>query len=74
MLPQDIAKWTVRNGKGEMVPFSAFSSSYWAYGSPQLMRYNGNPAYEMEGRAARASARARPCRSSRTSCARCRPA
>ena len=52
MLPQDIAKWTVRNGKGEMVPFSAFSSSYWAYGSPQLMRYNGNPAYEMEGRAA----------------------
>ncbi|WP_212646256.1 efflux RND transporter permease subunit [Delftia sp. PE138] len=52
MLPQDIAKWTVRKGKGEMVPFSAFSSSYWAYGSPQLMRYNGNPAYEMEGRAA----------------------
>ncbi|MCG8985684.1 efflux RND transporter permease subunit [Delftia acidovorans] len=52
MLPQDIAKWTVRNAKGEMVPFSSFSSSYWAYGSPQLMRYNGNPAYEMEGRAA----------------------
>ena len=52
MLPQDIAKWTVRNQNGEMVPFSAFSRSYWAYGSPQLMRYNGSPAYEFEGRAA----------------------
>ena len=52
MLPQDIAKWTVRNQNGEMVPFSAFSRTYWAYGSPQLMRYNGSPAYEFEGRAA----------------------
>ena len=52
MLPQDIAKWTVRNQKGEMVPFGAFSDSHWAYGSPQLLRYNGSPAYEFEGRAA----------------------
>lgn len=52
MLPQDIAKWSVRNKNGEMVPFSAFSSTYWAYGSPQLMRYNGAPAYELEGSAA----------------------
>ncbi|WP_051303500.1 efflux RND transporter permease subunit [Comamonas composti] len=51
MLPQDISSWTVRNNKGEMVPFGSFSSSHWAYGSPQLMRYNGNPAYEIEGRA-----------------------
>jgi len=51
MLPQDIAKWTVRNKNGEMVPFGAFSSTYWAYGSPQLLRYNGSPAYEFEGRA-----------------------
>ena len=51
MLPQDIAKWTVRNKNGEMVPFGAFSKSYWAYGSPQLMRYNGSPAYEFDGRA-----------------------
>ncbi|WP_370682356.1 efflux RND transporter permease subunit [Comamonas sp. GB3 AK4-5] len=49
MLPQDIAKWTVRNSKGEMVPFSAFSTTYWAYGSPQLLRYNGAPAYEFIG-------------------------
>ncbi|MGE8492995.1 MULTISPECIES: efflux RND transporter permease subunit [Comamonas] len=52
MLPQDIAKWTVRNKNGEMVPFGAFSDSHWAYGSPQLLRYNGSPAYEFEGRAA----------------------
>ena len=52
MLPQDIAKWTVRNSKGEMVPFSAFSTSYWAYGSPQLLRYNGSPAYEFIGSSA----------------------
>ena len=52
MLPQDIAKWSVRNKNGEMVPFSAFSTSYWAYGSPQLVRYNGAPAYELVGNAA----------------------
>ena len=52
MLPQDIAKWTVRNKNGEMVPFGAFSTTYWAYGSPQLMRYNGSPAYEIVGNAA----------------------
>ncbi|MEG0677208.1 MAG: efflux RND transporter permease subunit, partial [Comamonas sp.] len=51
MLPQDIAKWTVRNKNGEMVPFGAFSRTYWAYGSPQLMRYNGAPAYEFIGSA-----------------------
>ena len=51
MLPQDIAKWSVRNKNGEMVPFSAFSTSYWAYGSPQLVRYNGAPAYELVGNA-----------------------
>jgi HAE1 family hydrophobic/amphiphilic exporter-1 len=52
MLPQDIEQWTVRNNKGEMVPFKAFSTSRWAYGSPQLMRYNGAPSYEFVGSAA----------------------
>lgn len=52
MLPQDIAKWSVRNKNGEMVPFSAFSTAHWAYGSPQLVRYNGAPAYEIVGNAA----------------------
>ena len=35
-----------------MVPFSAFSTTHWAYGSPQLLRYNGSPAYEIVGNAA----------------------
>ncbi len=48
MLPQDIAQWSVRNKNGEMVRFSAFSTVTWASGSPQLMRYNGSPALEME--------------------------
>ena len=49
MLPQDISQWTVRNDKGEMVPFSAFSSTDWTYGTPQLQRYNGSPSYEFIG-------------------------
>jgi len=47
MLPQDIARWTVRNRNGEMVPFSAFSSIRWQSGPPQTVRYNGSPALEM---------------------------
>ncbi|MDB5848279.1 MAG: multidrug efflux transporter permease, partial [Rhodoferax sp.] len=49
MLPADIDRWSVRNTLGQMVPFSAFSSSKWSYGSPQLQRYNGSPAYEFVG-------------------------
>ena len=47
MLPQDILQWSVRNKNGEMVRFSAFASTSWTSGSPQLMRYNGSPALEM---------------------------
>lgn len=52
MTPEDINLWFVRNNQGEMVPVSAFSSSYWAQGSPQLQRYNGNPAVAIVGEAA----------------------
>ena len=52
MLPQDIGQWTVRNDKGEMVPFSAFSATNWTYGAPQLQRYNGSPSFEFVGDAA----------------------
>jgi multidrug efflux pump len=34
------------------VPFSAFSSSRWEYGSPRLERYNGLPSMEILGQAA----------------------
>ena len=52
MLPKDMNDWYVRNDKGDMVPFSAFASGHWTYGSPQLRRYNGLPAMQIQGAAA----------------------
>jgi multidrug efflux pump len=44
--------WYVRNKDGSMVPFSAFSSDRWTFGSPRLERYNGAPAVQLQGQAA----------------------
>ena len=52
MLPEDINRWYVRNAHGEMVPFSAFATARWQYGSPRLERYNGIPSVEIMGQAA----------------------
>jgi multidrug efflux pump len=52
MSPDDIGKVFVRNSKGTMVPASAFASWQWAYGAPQLQRYNGLPSIELVGSAA----------------------
>jgi multidrug efflux pump len=52
MRPEDLAKWYVRNGQGEMVPLSAFTTARWAYGSPRLERFNGQPSIELLGQAA----------------------
>ncbi|CNF21681.1 multidrug efflux RND transporter permease AcrD [Yersinia kristensenii] len=52
MLPEDVNKWFVRNKSGSMVPFSAFSTTRWEYGSPRLERYNGYSALEIVGEAA----------------------
>ncbi len=52
MLPEDLEKWYVRNNRGDMVPFTAFASTRWDYGSPQLERYNGVPAVNIQGAAA----------------------
>jgi multidrug efflux pump len=52
MLPDDLNKWYVRNNQGQMVPFSAFSSAVWTYGPQKLNRYNGVPAYEIQGQPA----------------------
>ncbi|EGT3574216.1 efflux RND transporter permease subunit [Citrobacter amalonaticus] len=51
MLPEDINNLYVRSANGEMVPFSAFSSARWVYGSPRLERYNGMPSMELLGEA-----------------------
>ena len=52
MLPGDINNLYVRSANGEMVPFSAFSTSRWISGSPRLERYNGMPSMEILGEAA----------------------
>jgi multidrug efflux pump len=52
MLPEDIGRWYVRNNSAEMVPFSAFATARWQYGSPRLERYNGIPSVEIMGQAA----------------------
>ncbi|MEZ7863151.1 MAG: efflux RND transporter permease subunit [Aeromonadaceae bacterium] len=52
MNPEDLNLWYVRNSEGKMVPFSAFASTEWSFGSPRLERYNGVPAMEIVGEAA----------------------
>ncbi|WDD95143.1 efflux RND transporter permease subunit [Burkholderia sp. FERM BP-3421] len=51
MSPEDLYIWYVRNSTGTMVPFSAFASGQWTYGSPKLERYNGISAMEIQGQA-----------------------
>ncbi|MCP3062340.1 efflux RND transporter permease subunit [Myxococcus sp. K38C18041901] len=52
MVPEDFSRWSVRNMKGEMVPFPAFASVRWGSGSPRLERFNGVSAMELTGEAA----------------------
>ncbi|WP_349985541.1 multidrug efflux RND transporter permease subunit SmeE [Stenotrophomonas sp. WHRI 8082] len=49
MNPDDFNVWSVKNAAGEMVPFSAFASKRWDFGSPRLERYNGVSAMEIQG-------------------------
>jgi hydrophobe/amphiphile efflux-1 (HAE1) family protein len=49
MVPQDLDSWYVRNGAGQMVPFSAFAHGEWSYGSPKLERYDGLSSAEILG-------------------------
>ncbi|MFA1284610.1 efflux RND transporter permease subunit [Citrobacter telavivensis] len=51
MLPEDINNLYIRSANGKMVPFSAFSTARWVYGSPRLERYNGMPSMELLGEA-----------------------
>ncbi|WP_158047214.1 efflux RND transporter permease subunit [Skermanella pratensis] len=52
MLPSDLDRWYMRNAKGEMVPFSTFSTTHWDYGSPRLERFNGVSSINIQGQAA----------------------
>ncbi|HWT52061.1 MAG TPA: efflux RND transporter permease subunit, partial [Caulobacter sp.] len=49
MTPEDLNRWYVRNGSGQMVPFPAFATASWTYGSPRLERYNGLSSVNIQG-------------------------
>ncbi|CDM24282.1 RND efflux system, inner membrane transporter CmeB [Castellaniella defragrans 65Phen] len=49
MLPQDIGRWKVRNGDGDMVPLSEFSSGRWTYAPQTITRFNGAESMEITG-------------------------
>jgi multidrug efflux pump len=50
--PEDLGDWFVRSSNGEMAPFSAFARTRWALTPTTLVRFNGLPAYEIQGDAA----------------------
>ncbi len=52
MTPQDVLDLKVRNDKGEMVPFGAFTTVSWTAGPPSITRYNGYPSMTISGMAA----------------------
>ncbi|UOO81942.1 efflux RND transporter permease subunit [Uruburuella testudinis] len=51
MQPHDIGAWKVRNDAGAMIPLAAFSNVRWDVAPPQLLRFNGSPAMEMQAAA-----------------------
>jgi multidrug efflux pump len=51
-VPSDLDHWYVRGSSGAMAPFSAFAATQWSFGPTQLSRYNGLPAFEVQGQPA----------------------
>ncbi|MDX5985164.1 efflux RND transporter permease subunit [Sphingomonas echinoides] len=47
--PEDLDKYYIRGGNGDMVPYSAFTTLSWTQAPVQLTRYNGQPAMELQG-------------------------
>ncbi len=52
MQPDDFGEWHVRNSTGELTPIEEIISTEWSFGSPQLKRFNGLPALNIQGTAA----------------------
>lgn len=52
MTDEDVGNLRVRNADGEMVPFSAFTTTRWTAGPQALERYNGYAALTISGQAA----------------------
>ena len=49
MQPDDLGGWYIRNSSSEMAPLEEVVSTGWTFGSPQLQRYNGLPALNIQG-------------------------
>jgi multidrug efflux pump len=49
--PSDMGNWYVRNNQGAMVPFSSFATTSWTVAPTTLDRFEGYPAYELNGQA-----------------------
>ncbi|MGF6916219.1 multidrug efflux RND transporter permease subunit [Paraburkholderia sp. 40] len=52
MRAEDVTSLRLRNNRGEMVPFSAFTRVRWISGPQQIERYNGFPSATLSGQAA----------------------
>ncbi|NLS05634.1 efflux RND transporter permease subunit [Rhizobium sp. P32RR-XVIII] len=52
MQPTDLDHWYARNSSGEMVPFSAFTTTEWVRGAPTLARFNAVSAIPLDGASA----------------------
>jgi multidrug efflux pump len=50
--PSDIDQWFVRNNQGAMVPFSSFAQLNWTTTPTSVSRFQGYPAYEIQGQGA----------------------
>lgn len=50
--PQALAQWYVRGEQGQMTSLAAFTTTAWAQSPTSLSRFNGVPAYEIQGQAA----------------------
>jgi len=50
--PSDLSQWYVRGSDGQMTPFSAFAQIGWSTGPSSLSRFQGVPAFEIQGQAA----------------------
>jgi HAE1 family hydrophobic/amphiphilic exporter-1/multidrug efflux pump len=52
MQPDDVGDWFVRTNTGQMAPLEEIASTNWTYGPPQLQRFDGVPAFNIQGSAA----------------------
>ena len=47
--PETLTAWHVRSGTGTMAPFSSFARTSWTRAPSNLQRFNGVPAFEIQG-------------------------